>query len=137
MTIQKSLGFLALLVLLPAVARGSDLTFSFGGYADYDSNVFRRESNVEDDYLFNYSLEYRVPMEFSVNFGDRLNDVDQWLDADALYHVNDRLDLYVGNDFRYLRSTLRTTQTLDSAQLPIISTERDRVTINNLNGGAR
>jgi len=156
MTTQRSIGLLALLaLLLPGAARGADLTFALGAYADYDSNVFRRESNVEDDFLFrlvpgmklhedrgqdlNYSLEYRVPMEFSVNFGDRLNDVDQWLDADALYHVNDRLDLFVGNDFRYLRSTLRNADTtLDSAGLPTINTQqRDRVTLNNLTGGAR
>jgi hypothetical protein len=152
MTVQRSLGRLALLaLLLPSGALGADLTFGFDTYVDYDSNVFRRENNVEDDVLFrlrpsvklhedrgqdfNYSLQYTAPLEFAVENGDRLNDVDHWVDADGLYHVNDRLDVYLRNDFRYLRSTLRTFQTLDSDGLPVVSTGRDRVTLNSLNVG--
>ena len=140
----------ALCTALPAA--GANLSFSLGATGEYDSNVFRRDDDVKDDYIFtirpglrlredhgedlNYSLQYMVPIEFSTEFSDELNDVDQLVNADAEYRVNDRVTIGVSDRFRYLRSTLRQERdnpddVVAGEGLPIISEERDRVTLNS------
>ena len=68
MTVQRSLGLLALLaLLLPCGALGADLTFAFDTYVDYDSNVFRRENNVEDDVLYVHGSPREPTREYIFN----------------------------------------------------------------------
>lgn len=137
--------FLAAL-LLPVAALGADLSLSLDGNVLYDSNVFRRENNIEDDVMFqlipsiklhedrgqdvNYSLEYIVPVRWAVEFGDELNDVDQIVNGDIRYHVNDRMDIYASDQFRYLRSTLLLNEFDADTGAPSLNTNDDRVTIN-------
>ena len=137
--------------MLPAAAGAADLSLSLMSDAMYDSNVFRRESNIDDDVLFrlrpgielhedrgqdvNYSLGYELPVQFAVDNSNQLNDIDQVANGDIRYHVNDRFDLFASDNFRYLRSTVQLADLdPDSAAagqgIPILSTERDRVTLN-------
>ena len=141
---------LALATAMPAA--GTDLIFSAGATGEYDSNVFRRDDDVKDDYIFtlrpgvelredrgedlNYSLRYVAPIELSTQFSDELNDVDQIVRGRGEYRINERLTLSVRDHYRYLRSTLREeiTSPGDSASgdgLPSISEVRDRVSLND------
>ena len=148
---------LAALLVLPTPSAATDLTLSLGGFADYDSNVFRRDKNVKDDFLFrlrpavrvhedrgqdlDYSLRYTLPVEFSVNHGNELNDIDHWADVSVNYGPGRRWETFAENDFRYLRSTLRTTTIVDPGvppgDPPLIDTGRDRVTLNRARVGGR
>jgi predicted porin len=153
MTTQRALLLGLLALLLPGIAPATDMSLSLGVFSEYDSNVFRRNRAVDDDFLFrlipgirihqdrgenfNYSLAYQVPAEIFIDYGNQLNDVDHLVDAGISYNLDNRLDLYLRNDFRYLRNTLRTQSTLDSVGLPVVSTGRARVTLNELTAGAR
>jgi len=151
---RRTIRFFLIALALPAAATAADLSLSLDGDVLYDSNVFRRENNVDDDVLFrirpgielhedrgqdvNYSLQYVLPIQFAVDHGDRLNDIDQLLDGDLRYHANDRLDLFVSDSFRYLRTTVQQDLNPGSAggAAPNLSTRRNRVTLNFAQAGA-
>ena len=141
---------LALCTALPAL--GSDLTFSLGGTGEYDSNVFRRDRDTEDDFIFtirpgvrlhedrgddvNYSISYLMPIELSTQFSDELNDIDHIAQGRVEYRINERLTLNLRDHFRYLRSTLRQERTnpedvAAGEGVPALSEVRDRVTLND------
>jgi hypothetical protein len=154
---QRLAWILILFLVVPAAALGTDLTLSLDGDSMYDSNVFRRENNIDDDVLFhirpgielhedrgqdvNYSLKYEMPVRFAVQNSNRLNDIDHVADGDIRYHVNDRLDLFASNGFRYLRNTVQlalvdTGSAATGQGTPILSTSVDRVTLNDARIGA-
>lgn len=149
---QRALSAILLVFCTAMPAAGGELALDLGATAEYDSNVFRRQRNTEDDFLFtlrpgfrlyedhgddvNFSFGYQVPVEFAAEFNDELNDVDHIADGRVDYHVNERVLISVQDRFRYLRSTLRHERVnpdevaLDD-DLPSISEERDRVTLND------
>ncbi|HEU4417513.1 MAG TPA: hypothetical protein VFT55_01165 [Planctomycetota bacterium] len=148
MRTSSVLALVAWAVMLPGVMRAGDVTFSFDGSTEYDSNVYRSSSNEKDDMLFRfrpavrlhddrgqdlrYSLQYAIPIELAVTYSD-LNDVDQDVIGDFNYHATDQLSIYGSNSFRYLRSELQTnfegTDSPNSGLL--INDERERVTMND------
>lgn len=140
---------------VPALA--ADLAISANGDVEYDDNVFRRDSDKEDDILFrlrpgvrvfedrgddlNFSLGYELPVEFSVDNSDELNEVDHSFNGRFDYHVNDRIDIFGNDRYGYLRSTLR-DQAVASDELnanqafPAFTEQRDRVKLNDASLGA-
>ena len=146
-----------LLVVCPALpVLAADLVFSAGGEAEYDDNVFRSETDKQDDVLFrlrpglrvyedhgddlNYSAGYEAPVEFSVDNSSELNDVDHIGTGFFQYHANDRLQVFGNEQFGYLRSTLRQpdvntqAQALDPGTLEF-NDQRDRVRTNDASLG--
>jgi hypothetical protein len=142
---RRTLQLLVIGLVVPVAAPAADLTFSLQGDAQYDSNVFRREINIEDDWLFhivpgvklhedrgqdvNYSLDYRAPIRFAVKNNERLNDIDQLVDGRITYHVNDRMDIFALDSFRWLRTTVQSSFD-DQSGVPELSTRDERTTIN-------
>ncbi|MGH0029747.1 MAG: hypothetical protein ACQGVC_08145 [Myxococcota bacterium] len=154
MRTTTTLALLAL--LLPLAAHTADLTFQIDGQVEYDDNALRQNGDEDDDVLFRftplvklhedrgqdlrYSLHYAVPFEFAVDNGDELDDVDHRAGGDATYRVNDRLEFFVKDRFRYLRSALRDVEVDDVLSGDgdvLINQERDRVTLNDAEGGLR
>jgi hypothetical protein len=147
------LALVAWAVAVPGALRAAELTFAVDGAAEYDNNVFRSSRDEDDDFLFRlmpsvrlsddrssdlrYSLTYRLPVEFAVEHSE-LNDVDQWLGATGLYHVNDRLSVFGSNDFRYLRSELLTNleETRGGFDSLLVNEQRDRILLNSAGAGA-
>jgi len=135
----------ALLVLCPGLALGADLTISGGAEVEYDDNVFRNKDNEKDDVVFRfrpaikihedrgqdllYSLEYEVPFEFYVDYGDELDDIDHLATGRMTWHVTDRMEIFATDRFRYLRGNLRDVQTIGDEGLQV-NEERERVTTN-------
>ena len=155
MRIDNALVILSLL-LSPLAAQATDLTFSLEGQTEYDSNALRVNGKEDDDVLFRirpqvklhedrgqdlrYSLFYAVPFEFAVDNSEELNDIDHIAGGRATYHVNDRLEFFASDDFRYLRSALRNVTTEDVIAgdgTLLVNQERDRVTLNAADIGAR
>jgi hypothetical protein len=148
MRTSSVLALVAWTLLLPGALRAGDLTFALDGSAEYDNNVFRSSEDEKQDVVFRlrpwaklhddrgqdlrYSLRYAVPVEFAVEHSE-LDDVDQDLVGDFSYHVNDRLQFFGSDAFRYLRSELRTNvEGTDSAgEGLLINEERERVTLND------
>jgi hypothetical protein len=144
--LRRTLQLLVIGLILPVAAPAADLTFSLQGDTQYDSNVLRQEKNFEDDdWLFhivpgvelhedrgqdvNYSLAYRAPIRFAVEFNDRLNDFDQLADGSIRYHVNDRMDIFASDEFRWLRTTVQSGFD-DTTGVTSLSTRDERTTIN-------
>jgi hypothetical protein len=145
--LRRTLQLLVIALMVPVPALAADLTFALQGDTQYDSNVFRRENDIEDDWLFhivpsvelhedrgqdaNYSLGYRMPVRFAVEHNDRLNDIDHIANGEIRYHVNDRMDVFASDNFRYLRTTVQEADAaLDPTSVPTLSTRDQRVTIN-------
>jgi hypothetical protein len=140
------LAALALLLLWPRLGGAADLTLSGEVQSEYDDNVFRSERNPDDDVGFRivpgvklhedrgqdflYSLEYEVPLEFYVDNGDELDDVDHFATGRATYHVSDRTEIFARDRFGYLRGRQRDVRVEDVTGTRI-NTERDRVTRND------
>lgn len=154
---RNTIRILLMALMLPMTAQAADVTLSLDGDVLYDSNVFRRENDIKDDVLFrirpgielhedrgqdvNYSLGYIIPIQLSTQYGSRLNDIDQIADGEIRYHVNDRMDVFASDNFRYLRTTvqqaeLNPTSGAGVAGSPNLSTRRDRVTLNFAELGA-
>ncbi len=111
------------LLLVPLAVPAADLTFQIDGRIEYDDNAFRQAGTEDDDVLFRlrpsvklhedrgedlrYSLFYAVPFEFAVDHGDELDDIDHVARASARYQVNQRLEFFASDTFRYLRSALQ------------------------------
>jgi len=135
---------------VPAFA--ADLELSAGGEVEYDNNVFRSDTDKENDILFrlrpgvrvfedrgddlNFSLGYELPVEFSVDNTEELDDVDHSLGGQFGYHANDRVEIFGNDQFGYLRSTLRgsgvdTDALSDTQNFPAFTDERDQVKIND------
>jgi hypothetical protein len=142
------LALVAWTVLVPGAMRAGDLTFAIDGSTEYDSNAFRSSSDEKDDVLFRirpsvrlhddrgqdlrYALQYALPIELAAIHSE-LNDVDQDLVGDFDYHVNDQLNVFGSNSFRYLRSELRTNfeGTQPAGDGLMINDERERLTMND------
>jgi predicted porin len=141
---------LALALLWPGLVGAADLTISGTAESEYDDNVFRNARDEEDDVLFRfvpsvrlhedrgqdflYSLEYRVPLEFAVDNGEELDDIDHLAAGRVTYHVSDRTDLFARNRFGYLRGQQRDVTVTDVSGTRV-NTERDRVTRNDAEVG--
>ena len=145
-----------LLVVCPALPTlAADLEFSGGGEVEYDDNVFRSETNKDDDVLFrlrpglriyedhgddlNYSAGYEAPVEFSVENTSEFDEVDHVATGFFQYHANDRFQLFGSEQFGYLRSTLRqpdvnSSAAFDSSTLEFTD-QRDRVKTNDASLG--
>ena len=140
----------------PPAAHATDLTFAIGAETEYDTNALRTSSNEEDDVLFrfrpevrvhedrgqdvNYSLSYVLPFEFAVDHSNELDDVDHHVLGNISYHPNDRLELFVSDDFRYLRSALQQVAVEDvvfGTGTLLVNQQRDRVTLNDGEAGLR
>lgn len=150
---MRYLACLAVVLALPTTVLGADLVFEFQGSGEYDSNVFRRPSNPEDDFLFrlrpgvrleekhgedlNYSLRYLAPIELSVDNSKELDNVDQYGNLKLSYKPSGRAEFYGDDVFRYQHGTLLSFATLDSGGVPSIGTSRDRVTTNVASAGVR
>ncbi|MEM7413196.1 MAG: hypothetical protein AAF430_23400 [Myxococcota bacterium] len=159
MQLRGILAVLPYVIFLTAsAALGADLSFSAESSAAYDSNVFRSEDDEEDDFLFRlrpgirvhedrgdditYSFAYELPIEFALENNRELQDFDHVARARVDYHVSDQLTLFLSDDLRFLRSTLRREQTGenvigDSLSIATVQDERDRVTLNDGTVGAR
>jgi hypothetical protein len=147
-----------LLVVCPALpVLAADLEFSGGGEVEYDDNVFRSESDKDDDVLFrlrpgvriyedrgddlNFSAGYEAPVEFSTENSDEFDDVDHIGRGSFQYHVNDRVEIFGNEQYGYLRSTLRQpdvntqAEALDPGTLEF-NDQRDRVKTNDASLGA-
>ena len=147
------LALVAWAVVVPGAMHAGDLTFAFDGNVEYDDNVFRSTRDEDDDFLFRltpsvklhedrakdlrYSLRYALPVEFAVEHSS-LDDVDQVVGGDATYHVNDRVALFVSDQFRYLRSELRTNfeETEGGFDSLLVNNQRERSTLNDAAAGA-
>ena len=150
---MRAFAYLVALLALPMAVSGADLVFEFQGTGQYDSNVFRRESNVKDDVLFrlrpgvrieekhgqdvNYSLRYLAPVELSVDNSDELDNVDQYGDLSLSYRPSGRVEFYGTDHFRYDYGTLLSFATLDEEGASTIISSRDRTTRNTANAGVR
>jgi predicted porin len=127
----------------------AELEFSANGEVEYDDNVFRTNSNKDDDVLFrlrpgfrihedrgnalNFSAGYEAPIEFSADYTDELNDVDHLGHGSFSYRANSRLDFFGSERYGYLRSTLRRAEADDlglTQGFVSINDERDRVKTN-------
>ena len=147
---------LTLLLLCAAVsAYGGDLEISIDGAAEYDDNVFRRQSDEEDDVLFrirpgvrlfedrgedlNFSLGYEIPFEFAVENNEELRDEDHIGEGHFAYHVSDRVQVFGRDRYGYMRSTLRRRSVgsdgVTAPDAPTIDEGRDRVTRNDASLG--
>jgi hypothetical protein len=105
---------------LPVLA--ADLEFSRAAKVEYDDNVFRSVEDKQDDVLFRLparcarlrgsrrrpelSAGYEAPVEFSVDYGDELDDVDHIGTGSFQYHANDSVEVFGSEQYGYLRSTL-------------------------------
>ena len=155
---MRNIKFLALIasLLAPQAAFTADMTVRVDGIVEYDDNVFREESGGEDDVLFRvrpgvrihedrgedlrWSLEYEVPFEFAADNGSELDDIDHRASGNVSYHLNERLELFGSNDFRYLRGALRNVRVGDVVtgdDTVLINESRDRITVNDAEGGLR
>ncbi|MGE4651796.1 MAG: hypothetical protein AAEJ53_12985, partial [Myxococcota bacterium] len=150
---MRAFAYLVALLALPMAVSGADLVFEFQGTEQYDSNVFRRESNVKDDVLFrlrpgvrieekhgqdvNYSLRYLAPVELSVDNSDELDNVDQYGDLSLSYRPSGRVEFYGTDHFRYDYGTLLSFATLDEEGASTIISSRDRTTRNTASAGVR
>jgi hypothetical protein len=137
----------------PGVLRAAEVTFAIDGATEYDSNVFRSHRDEKDDVIFrlrpwvqlaeprgqdlSYSLTYGLPVEFAVDHTS-VDDIDQELSGNVIYHVNDRFQLFANDGFRYIRSELRTNfdQTQGGFESPLVNNERNRVLLNTALFGA-
>ena len=147
---------LAATLLFPLAAAAADLTVELEGQVEYDDNALRLSGEEEDDVLFRirplvklhedrgqdviWAISYAVPFEFAVENGDELDDIDHIARGSATYRVNERLDFYVRDDFRYLRNALREVvveDVLAGEGTFLINQERDRVTLNDAEIGAK
>ena len=156
MSEMRYLAYLLVLLALPMAAPAADLVFEFQGQGNYDSNVFRRSSDVKDDFLFrlrpgvrleerhghdlNYSLRYLAPIELSVDNSDRLDSVDHYGDANFSYKPSGRLEFYGSDAFRYQHGTLLSFATLETGtdNVPSVDVDsRARVTTNTATAGVR
>jgi len=138
---------------VPALA--ADLQFSAGGEVEYDDNVFRSETNEEDDVLFrlrpglriyedrghalNFSAGYEAPIEFSADYTSELNEVDHIGYGSFTYRANNKLDFFASERYGYLRSTLRRAEADElglTQGFVSINDERDRIKTNNASLGS-
>src|SRR5678816_535402 len=139
--------FTTLLVVCAAVpAFAADLEFSAGGEVEYDDNVFRSDTNKEDDVLFrlrpgvriyedhahafNFSAGYEAPIEFSADYTSELDEVDHIGAGSFSYRANNRFDVFGSERYGYLRSTLRQAEADDiglTQGFVAINDQRDRI----------
>jgi hypothetical protein len=134
--------------LLPTIASGADLGFSFAGAVEYDSNVYRvpddsdrskkddvifrftpRTTLTSDEGDFTYRLMYSVPFEQGVDSNKEISDFDQIGRAELGYRLGDNTQFTVSNVTRYARSTTRPLQEdVASGDLaPNVNSERSRI----------
>jgi opacity protein-like surface antigen len=114
MEIRKALA-LAIAVLWAGPGLAADVRLSLGAQGEYDSNIYQRESNVEDDFVilgiphvelletegkFTYDLSYQFPYQRSIqtNALRRFNHIAR---AGADYHLSDRTQLGFSDRFYY------------------------------------
>ncbi len=147
--------WLVVCAALPALT--AELEFSANGEVEYDDNVFRSNTDEEEDVLFrvypgvrvhedrgddlNFSLGYTAPVEFSIDNSDELNEVDHIGNGNFDYRVNERVSLFGSDRYGYIRSTLR-QQGVDTGEQPLqtgfsqFTDARDRIKVNNATLGA-
>jgi hypothetical protein len=134
--------------LLPTIASGAELGFSFAAAVEYDSNVYRVPDNSDrskkDDAIFRftprttltsdegdftYRLMYSVPFEQGVDSNKDISDFDQIGRVELGYRLGDATQFTAGNVTRYSRSTTRPLQEdVDSGGLsPNLNSERSRI----------
>ena len=145
----SALALVACALGFPGALRAADLTFALDGAVEYDSNVFRSHDDEKDDFLFRLRpvgaarrraragpqllADLRAARRVRRGAHAKSTTSIRSCPATADYHVNDRLDLYARNTFRYVRSELRTNfdGTQSAADSPFINEERDRFTLND------
>jgi hypothetical protein len=109
---------MAVALLGAAPAGATDLRLSLGVQGEYDSNVFHRETQVEDDFVlfaspriqlletegkFTYDFGYEFPYQHSVKT-NALNNLNHIVRTGADYHLSDRTQFSFSDRFSYLEA---------------------------------
>jgi hypothetical protein len=107
---------MALLWAVPAGA--TDLRLSLGVQGEYDSNVFHRDSQIEDDFVlfaiprimlletegkFTYDFGYEFPYQHTVKT-NALNHLNHIVRTGADYHLSDRTQFSFSDRFAYVEA---------------------------------
>ncbi len=138
----------AALLCLPALASASNLELTFGSSIEYDSNVFRVETNETQDVLFRffprarlysgegdltYQLDVALPFNQGVTTNRDVSDFDVRVGLRSAWAATDRTQFSLVNNFRYDRNLGRL---LDPTAPPDVNNELNRVTTNTVTLGA-
>jgi long-subunit fatty acid transport protein len=105
----------AIALLWSAPAGAADLRLSLGAGGEWDSNIYNRESDVEDDFVINvapsiallesegkftYDVGYTFPYQHSIKT-NALNDFNHVARLGMDYHLSDRTQFAFSNRFSY------------------------------------
>jgi opacity protein-like surface antigen len=130
------------------VAGAADLRLSLGAAGEYDSNVYRREDKIRDDFLIvatpglqlletegklTYDVGYEFPYQRSIQT-DAIRGFNQTARIGADYHMNDRTQFSFSNRFSYQQSL--STEFDDTPQIQSTD-EEEHIFRNNVSLGAR
>jgi hypothetical protein len=135
--------------VLPGIAWGAEVRLSASGAAEYDDNVFRNDTDRQDDIVFrltprvslvedrdefNYSVGYALPFEIGVK--SDLRDLNHLGDASFRYRLTPQTELFGNDGFYYVRGLYRQEQDLSDPSLGAVGDGRERVLQNNVTLGA-
>jgi opacity protein-like surface antigen len=105
----------AIALLWSAPGGATDLRLSLGAEGEYDSNIFRRETDIEDDFVilavpaiqlletegkFTYDVGYTFPYQHSIKT-NALRDFNHVVRTGADYHLSDRTQFSFSDRFSY------------------------------------
>src|SRR5262245_12561647 len=105
-------------LLWSAPAWATDLRLSLGAQGEYDSNVYRRETKIRDDFVIlgipsiqlletegklTYEVGYEFPYQHSI-MTNALNNFIHLARVGADYHLSDRTQLSFSNRFTYVQA---------------------------------
>jgi hypothetical protein len=105
-------------LLWSAPGWATDLRLALGAQGEYDSNVYRRETKIRDDFVilgipslqlletegkFTYEAGYEFPYQHSIKT-NALNNFNHLARVGADYHMNDRTQFSFSNRFSYVEA---------------------------------
>ena len=129
-------------------AGAADLRLSLGAAGEYDSNVYRREDKVRDDFVIvgtpglqlletegklTYEAGYEFPYQRSIQT-DALRGFNHVARIGADYHMNDRTQFSFSDRFTYQKSL---STTFDDTPQIQSNDEREHIFRNGVSLGAR
>jgi hypothetical protein len=148
-SIRKAMmtGMVGAAALLPLrAAWATDLKLSLGAAGEYDSNIFHRESHIEDDFVvigipqlelldtegkFTYDAGYSFPYQHSIKT-NALRDFNHVANLSMDYHQSDQTQFSFSNQFSYLNAL---SNSFDQTPNIADNEERHRITRNDATFG--
>jgi len=137
--------------LLPGIGWGADLKFGLSGAVEYDDNIYRTETNKQDDVVFRitpkigfledegklqWDLRYQAPWEKAVET-NKVDGFYHYANAAASYHLDDSTQFFFNDSFSRADAVSRFT-TFDSAgDTATLNTFREPVNRNSATLGVQ